>query len=227
MSLKILDGFFGEAGAHVVNVQGEFAGGEASALVLFFGGSFAGGGEDLGGFFAADDADAVVVGDEDVAGVDELSGADEGEVDGADGFFDGALRPDGFGPDGELHFGEFAGVADSGVGDESDSAAGADGGGDEFAAVGVVAGGGRGDDGEVAGLQLLDGDMHCPVVSGGGGDGDGGAGDSGAGKERPEPGGEHSPAVLGFVDGGDSALGDPGDDAGVGPGNVSDDDSGH
>ncbi len=71
-------------------------------------------------------------------------------------------------------------VAAAGIDDDALDAARLQRGGDEIAdhAVGVVGGAAEHDD--VAGLALLDGDMHHPVVAGLRQDGDGGSGDRSA-----------------------------------------------
>src|SRR5437763_9953781 len=77
--------------AHIVHVEAEHACGQLLALALLVGVAFFSPHHDVRGIAAADDHDAVIVGDHGIAGDHVNAGADHGNVDGAERCLDGAL----------------------------------------------------------------------------------------------------------------------------------------
>jgi hypothetical protein len=130
-------------------------------------------------------------------------------------------------PDREAHLGQIAHIADAGVYDQPLAAARLRRGGEQIAEIAVLAGAGRCDDEDVAGLQLLDGDMDHPVVARRRGDRHGGAGDARAGVDRPHITRQKPGAPLCLMHGRHPAALESGDDGGIGPHVVLDDNTAH
>src|SRR6266576_3723363 len=80
-SVDIFETLLGQARTHVVNVKAEFAARIAGAAFGFLLLTLAAQVQHIGGFAAAHDDHAVVIGDDQVAGVDPLTGADDRRVD--------------------------------------------------------------------------------------------------------------------------------------------------
>ena len=114
-----------------------------------------------------------------------------------------------------------------GVDDQPDAAARHRRGCKQVAEIAVVTGTGRGEDENVAGLQLLDGDVEHPVVARRRADRHRRPGDPCAGVDRAHDAAEHPGARLRFVDGGDAGRREDGDRRGVGARDGADDNSGH
>src|SRR5690606_30102320 len=185
-----------ETGAHVVDVEAEFAGLQAHAFGHFGFLALDALVAHRGGVLALHDADAVVVGDDDVTGVHERTGADDGHVHTAKGFLHGALGVDGLGPDREAHFLEVTRVAHAGVDDQAAYAAGLGTVRQEVAEEAVSAVGGYADDEDVAGFAEFDCHVDHPVVAGLGEDGHGAAGDALVGVDRTHVGSHQANPTL-------------------------------
>src|SRR5690606_8802473 len=159
-----------EAGTHVVDVEAEFAGLQAYAFGHFGFFALLAFVAHRGGVLALYDADAVVVGDDDVTGVHTDTGADNGHVHTAEGFLHGPL--------GEADAVDVAGAPYAGVEPQAGDGARLRAMGQQLAEEAVSAVGGHADDEDVAGFAELDGHVHHPVVAGLGENGHGAAGDA-------------------------------------------------
>lgn len=143
-----------------------------------------------------DDHDPVVVGEDHVAGVDDLAVDRDRHVHRAAGGLDGALRRDGTRPGGEAHVAQLLGVADAGVHDDPAHPALLEGGREQLTEQAVRARGGGGDDEDVALAALLHRGVDHEVVAGPAQHGDGGTGDpyallDGADPRAQQPGPSH------------------------------------
>src|SRR6266511_70092 len=105
--------------SHPLYVETELPGAVALARSEFLLFSCAGLFEHLRRLCARHDHDTVVVGDDDVAGLDPLAGAHDADVHVAERLLDGAERRHALRPDGELHTPELGDVAAAGVDDEA------------------------------------------------------------------------------------------------------------
>ena len=154
--------------------------GQVPAVGVLLGDPRGGRGDRRGHVQPGDEAHAVVVGDDRVAGADRLAAERDRDVDRAGGLLDGALRGDVRGPGGEAHVAQLPGVAQARAHDQAADAAGGQRGGEQLAERAV--GGGRrgGDDDDVARLGLLDGGVDHQVVARPADHGERGAGDAGA-----------------------------------------------
>ncbi len=150
----------------------------------------------LPGASPGDDHDPVVVGEDHVAGADDLAVDRDRHVHRAAGGLDGALRRDGTRPGGEAHVAQLLGVADAGVHDDPAHPALLEGGREQLAEQAVRARGGGGDDEDVALAALLHRGVDHEVVAGPAQHGDGGTGDphallDGADPRAQQPGPSH------------------------------------
>ena len=211
LALDIFQSPRGEALAHFVNVEADLAGDEALALVFLVDETRLGLFQHVRGVGAPDHANAVVIGDDYVAGLDIGAGADHGNVDGTERLLDRPLRRHAFRPDGEAHLREIAHVAHAGVDDEADAAVRLGRCGEQVAEIAGVGGRSRRDQQDVAGLQLLDRDMDHPIVARRERNRDRRGGDARAGVDRPHIRRQEPDAPLRFVDGRHAAFGEAGD----------------
>lgn len=168
--------------------------------------------------------DAVVIGHDDVAGIDVDAGADHGDIDRAERRLHRALGRDRARPHRKVHLVQCPDVAAAGIDDQSLHAARLQRGCEQLAehAVGVV--GGAAHDEDVALRALLDRDMNHPVVAGLRQHGDGGAGDRRASPDRPQIRLHQSEPIIGLVHGRDAVLRHP---SGIGTLDVANDDRLH
>jgi len=221
--IDVVDAEGGEFGAEAVDVEAEFAGAKALAGALFFFAALEGElGDKVGGLRWNND-DAVLVGDNDIAGMDHRAGAHHVDIHGAGGGLDGSLGGDGFGPNGKVHCGEVGAIANAGINDKTGDAVSAAGDGQQLAEHAVGGFGRSGDDQDIAGAADFDGSVNHQVVTGMAGDGDCWTGQARARVERAHVRTHQTGAALRFVDGGDAEFAKLGDHVGGRTGDLAND----
>src|SRR5256885_1609070 len=188
--------------AHLVHVQAQHAGSQLGALFALEALALLCGSQGFGGLGGGHADHAVIVGHDHVARRDPHARADHGDVDRAQRGLDRALGGDGAAPHGEVHFLQRLHVAHAGVDDQRPCATRLEARGQQVAEVAVRAFRGHGRDHDVAGLDLLCGHMHHPVVTGLQQHGDGRARDLLARIDGAHIGLEQAHAAHGLVDGG-------------------------
>src|SRR5438067_4047970 len=122
-SVDIFEPLLCQLRAHVVDIEAEFAPcitHSALSLLVF---ALAACVQDIGGLTPANHHDAVIVGNDQVPRVDQLSGADQWQIHIADRFLDRALREDRPRPNGKPHLGNFGNIAAPRFQDESGNTA--------------------------------------------------------------------------------------------------------
>src|SRR3984957_11887586 len=174
--------------AHLVHVEAQHAGGELQALVALVGFARRSGLGRLSRPFGRHDDHSVIVGDDRIARIDRSAGADDRNIDRAQGRLHRSLGADALAPYRKAHLGQSLHVAHAGVDDEGLGAARHEARGQEIAeiAVGALGRDRRNDD--VARLDLLGDNVHHPIVAGVQENRDRRAGDERARKDRPHIG---------------------------------------
>src|SRR6185312_11207539 len=211
--------------AHIVDVETELAALQALPHLRFAGVALFARPEHRARLEPRHHADSVIIGDDDISGVNHRSAAGNGHVDRAQSLLDGALGMDGAGPDGKLHHREIADIAHAGLDDQPSNAAAHQRTGQQLAEISCVRAGGGHNDEHVARAALLDCDVDHPVVRRWQADRNGAAGNAGPRKDRPQMRTQEPGAALSLMDGGHTKTRQPFDEVGFSPLDVGMDDA--
>ena len=134
-----------------------------------------------------------------------LPGTGNGNVDRARRFLDGSPGGDCLRPDRKPHPGQIPDVTNSGIDDQPPAAPGSCRCCKQVAEIAGIGWGGGGEDQDVAGFDMFDGNVQHPVVTRRSKYGDGASADAGTGPDRSHVAGEQARAPLRLMGGRDAA----------------------